>query len=170
MTRNLLGEHVLLSRNTKKKRSQYIFVLWSDQFEELTATVFITQLREAGLRVKLVSLTRQRITGIHGVTLHPDFTLKEALSLASKAIGIIIPCGLRGTKQLENDPRLADFFGQAHKSGAQFVIGHQLNTTDNTDLQILLPQNDHLRTYPDDDEDLVGFARQIAISLSQVSG
>ena len=121
------------------------------------------------MRVKLVSLARQRITGIHGLTLHPDFTLEEVLSLASKAIGIIIPCGLLGTKQLENDPRLADFFSQARESGAQFVIGQQLNTTDNVDLNLLLPQKNHLATYPDDDEDLVGFARQMAVSLSQAT-
>lgn len=155
------------SYHAKKIRKKYIFVLWSDQFEELTATVFITQLRKAGLRVKLVSLTRQRLTGIHGLTLHPDFTLEQALSLASKAIGIIIPCGLLGSKQLENDLRLSDFFDQAHESGAQFVIGQQLSTTDNTDIKILLQEKKQFNTYPDDDEDLVGFARQMAISLSQ---
>lgn len=132
----------------------------------MAATVFITQLREAGLRVKLVSLARKSITGVHGLTLHPDFTLEQVRTLASKAISIIIPSRLPGSKQLENDPRLPDFFNQAYKSGAQFIIGQQLDNLDLIDLNLLSSDKENITVYPDDDEDLVGFARQLAISLS----
>ena len=145
------------------KRKGYVFVLWSDHFEELAATVFVTQLREAGLRVKLISLTRRRITGVHGLALLPDFTLEQVLALASRAIGVIIPCGLLGSKQLENDPRLAGFFRQAYESGAQFVIGQIENLTDTELFPPSMSQN--LTIYPDG-EDLVAFARQMAKSLS----
>ena len=144
----------------------YIFVLWGDQFEAVSATVFVTELREIGLRVKLVSFNRTRITGTHGLTLHPDLTLEQILPLANKAISIIIPCGSLGTKQLENDPRLASFFRQAHESGAQFVIGQQLNRSYLVDINLLPPEKNNITIYPDDKEDLIGFARQLAISLS----
>ena len=144
----------------------YIFILWGHQFEALAAAVFVTELREIGLRVKLVSFDRTRIRGTHGLTLHPDLTLEQALFLANKAIAVIIPSGSLGTKQLENDPRLAGFFHQAHQSGAQFVIGQQLNVSYLVDLNLLPPEKNNIITYPDDNEDLVGFARQLAISLS----
>ena len=55
------------------KPDNYIFVLWADKFEEVTATVFITELRKAGLRAKLVGLTRQQTSGAYGLALAPDF-------------------------------------------------------------------------------------------------
>ena len=144
------------------KCPNYIFVLWSDQFEELPATTFVIQLRKAGLRVKLVSLARRRITGTNGLALLPDFTLEQVLPLAKKATSIIIPCGSFGAKQLDNDPRLNDFFQQAHESGAQFIIGQ---IPDFTEMQLFPKSMSDVSTYPDD-EDLVPFARQLAKSLS----
>jgi transcriptional regulator GlxA family with amidase domain len=140
----------------------YIFVLWGDQFEALAATAFVTELREAGLKVKLVSFDRARITGNHGLTLVPDLTLEQILPLASKTISVIIPSGSLGAKLLENDPRLADFFRQAHSSGAQFVIGQASNLTN---MNFFPPSIDNITTYPDR-EDLIPFARQLATSLS----
>ena len=147
----------------------YIFVLWGEQFEAVSAAIFVTELREIGLRVKLVSFNRTRITGTHGLTLYPDLILEQALPLANKTIAVIIPCGSLGTKPLENDPRLADFFHEAYESSAQFVIGQQLKTSYLADINLLPPEQDVVITYPDDSEDLVVFARQLAISLSPVA-
>lgn len=159
--------------STKEKRMLssrgYIFVLWGDQFEALPAAIFVTELREVGLRVKLVSFERTRITGTHGLTLYPDVTLEQVLFLGHQAISIIIPCGPLGSKQLENDPRLYRFFRQAYESGAQFVIGQQLNTSYLADINLLPPEQDSVITYPDDSEDIVIFARQLAISLSPLA-
>lgn len=147
-----------------KQFRNYIFVLWGDQFEELAATVFVTELREVGLRVKLVSFNRQKITGTHGLTLHPDFTLDQALPLARDAIAVIIPCGSLGAKQLEEEPYLVDFFRQAHANNAQFVMGH-VNTSNLADMDLFPPaMSNHISTYPEN-EDLVNFARQMAASL-----
>ncbi len=143
----------------------YIFVLWGERFDSLVATIFVTQLREAGLRVKLVSLARQRTTGTHGMTLVPDLTLEQVLPLANKAIGVIIPCGSLGTPQLLNDPRLEDFFRQAQAKGAKFVMGQ----TSNFQNSLFPPSSsNNIVIYPDY-EDLVGFARQMAILLSNGS-
>ena len=136
----------------------YIFVLWGNQFDPLAAIVFVTQLREAGLRVKLVGLARQRTRGTHGVTLVPDLTLEQVLPLANKAIGVIIPCDSLGSPQLLNDPRLEDFFAQAGR--AKFVIGQTSNLAFDS---LFPPLSDHQIVIYPDHEDLVAFARQMAI-------
>lgn len=164
MSENRSSYQALLEKLTMFKCKKYTFVLWSEQFEELPATTFVIQLRKVGLRVKLVSLDRRRITGTNGLALLPDFTLEEILPLARKAIAIIIPCGSFGVKQLDNDPRLSDFFQQAHESGAQFIIGHIPNLAEMN----LFPKSiSDLTVYPDD-EDLVEFARQLTKSLKQL--
>ncbi len=61
------------------RTQDYVFVLWGDRFEEVAATIFVAELRQAGLRVKVVSLTRRRVNGGHGLALLPDLTLEEAL-------------------------------------------------------------------------------------------
>lgn len=143
----------------------YVFVLWSDEFEELPATAFVTELREVGLRVKLVSFDRQRIRGIHGLTLHPDLSLEQALPLADKAIAVIIPSGVLGPTRFENDPRLRDFFGKATQSGARFIIGHRSNLAKSNLFTASMQNN--IQTYPDNDA-LIEFARQLASSLSSI--
>lgn len=145
------------------KIQDYIFVLWGNQFDSLAATVFLTQLREAGLRVKLVSLARQSTTGTYAVTLVPDLTLEQALPLANKAKGVIIPCGSLAPPQLLNDPRLEDFFRQAQAGGAKFVMGQTSNLAFDS---LFPPLSDHQIVIYPADEDLVSFARQLAILLS----
>ena len=61
--------------DTKK----YVFVLWGDGFDEATATTFVTELREVGLPVKIVSLTAHQPKGKRGVALVSDLTLDQAL-------------------------------------------------------------------------------------------
>ena len=85
--------------------------------------------------------------------------------MAKKTIAIIIPCGALGSKQLDNDPRLPDFFCQAHQSGAQFIVGQ---IPDLADMTLFRPCLSHITTYPDD-EDLVEFARQTAKSLKMLN-
>ena len=145
------------------KARDYIFVLWGDQFEEITAVIFITKLREAGLRVKVVGLTSRKICGAHGLALVPDLTLDQALSLAARTICLIVPYPSHSLKHLTNDPRLCEFFDQAQANGAKFVIG-SLNGTNITDLE-LLPNPDRIIVYPDD-EALVEFAGKLVGLLS----
>ncbi len=145
------------------KSYDYVFVLWGNKFEETPATIFVTEMRKAGLRVKVVGLSHRRSSGTHGLTLLPDLTLDQAIPLANNATCLVIPCASQGAKQLRDDPRWRDFFDRAHSNKAQFVIG-QLSETDATNLGLLkLP--DRLTVYPDS-EDLVEFAREMAGTLS----
>ncbi len=143
----------------------YVFVLWADQFEEATATIFVTELREAGLRVKVVGLTLQQISGSHGLALVPDLSLDQALPLATSAMAVIIPCASRGIKRLKNDPRLHSFFYQAYSNQAKFVLD-PLNETDLLQVGLFPVSADKMIAYPGN-EDLVEFVRSLAGSLSR---
>jgi hypothetical protein len=69
-----------------------VFVLWGERCDELVACTFVTVLRRAAVRVKLVGVTGRRNRGAYGLTLTPDLSLREALPLASHAAAVVIPC------------------------------------------------------------------------------
>ncbi|NJN97524.1 MAG: DJ-1/PfpI family protein [Anaerolineales bacterium] len=95
------------------KFNDYIFVLLGHNFDERSITAVVTQLRQAGLLVKVVGLTPGQISGAHGLTLVPDLTLGKALTLASQVIGVIIPSASADSPALRNDPRLAELLERA---------------------------------------------------------
>jgi hypothetical protein len=142
------------------KDYRYVFVLWGDKFEERAATIFVAELREAGLRVKVVGLTPQQIHGWHGLALVPDLTLDQALSLAASTICLVIPYASPGIKRLKNDPRLADLFLQADAHQARFVLG-QVSESELAEAGLPPLSSEQVMIYPES-EDLVGFARELA--------
>jgi hypothetical protein len=146
------------------KPKDYVFVLWGNEFDEASATIFVTELRRAGLCVKVVGLTHRRANGIYGLALVPDLTLDEALPLAPYVMGAIIPCKSPRVKQLRDDPRLREFFCQAHAHKARFVI-EQLDETSMADLRLFPITPDNVIIYSDK-ENLVEFARELAGLLS----
>ena len=141
---------------------QYVFVLWGDKFEEATAALFTTKLREAGLRVKVVGLSGQWAAGIHGLALCADLTLDQALRLAHKALCVVIPC--RSIHKLRNDPRTGDLLHQAQKNRAKLVIG-QVHEADIAHQELFSASNSNIILYPHDDADLMWFIDEIASSL-----
>lgn len=98
-----------------------IFLLWETLFEETPATIFVTELRSAGLRVKVVGLNSKPTAGAHGLALAPDLTLDAAMPLANQARYIIIPYGGGGPHRLRYDPRVRAFLEQALAQGAQLI-------------------------------------------------
>jgi len=150
------------------KPNNYIFVLWGEQFEETAAVVFVTKLREAGLRVKVVGLSRQQARGAHGLVLVPDLTLEQVLPLAAQTIALIIPCSLRIARRLKNDPRLRELFELFYANKAQIVIGH-LNGLKSDNLGLFSLTCRDVTVYPGD-ENLIPFARELAGSLSTCIG
>lgn len=141
---------------------EYIFILWGNGFDEAMVAVFVTELRRVGLKVKIVGLTQRHSSGTFGLTLIPDLTLEEALSLADKAICLVIPYASSGSNRLGNDPRLGEFFQQAQANQAKFVV-EQL---DETDLGLFPLNIDKIMIDPQS-EDLIKIARRMAHSLSQ---
>jgi putative intracellular protease/amidase len=139
-----------------------IFVLWGSGFDETTATIFITELRRAGLHVKLVGLTQRRSNGAYGLALVPDLTVEQILPFADRTTCMIVPYTSIGNKRLRNDPRLSEFFERAHANQAQFVIG----PLDQADLAMFPPDIDKLIIEPGS-EDLIKVARELARSLAR---
>lgn len=147
------------------KTKDYVFVLWGDGFDETVATIFITELREAGLLVKVVGLTARQISGARGLALVPDLTLDQALPLASQAICLIIPTAVRRSEQLNNDPRLDQFFEQASANQAKFIAGRRYQTG-LAGLELPALAKGDVIIYPEL-EDVVKFAREMAELLSR---
>ncbi len=143
------------------KIHNYVFVLWGEKFEEDTAAIFVTELRKAGLRVKVVGLSPPHINGAHGLALVPDFTLDQAMSLADRTTCLIVPYKSRGIKRLNNDPRVYRLFARALANQSRFVFG----PTKNGDIAEsgLLPESatDNVIIYPER-ENVVEFARELA--------
>lgn len=145
------------------RSDNYIFVLWAENFEEAPATIFVTELRKAGLRVKVVSLTHQQTSGVYGLALVPDLTLEQAMPFITQICCLIIPCSLRLAQNLKKDPRLHDFFEQLRSNQTRFVTG-QLTGAPSDEFNFFSLSRSDITVYPDN-EDLVSFARQVAHSL-----
>ena len=139
----------------------YIFVSWGDGFDEVAATIFITEFRKAGLRVKVVALTPRRLSGAHGLALGTDMTLEQALRVADKAICVVLPGATSKIAQLTNDPRLSEFFSRARSGEARFIVGQ----VDNKDMAELMGGPD-VAVYPSRDE-LLEFAEDVARELGR---
>jgi hypothetical protein len=148
------------------KSTNNILVLWIDNCDEVAAAIFTAELRQAGLRVRVISLTRQQTRGARGLALLPDLTLERALHLANYTSCLIIPCPLRVIQGLKDHPRLREFFSLLRSNQAKFVLG-PLNGGDVDDLELFSLSREDVTVYPES-EDLVKFAREFAGSLSIV--
>lgn len=94
-----------LNRKSARPLRCCAYVLWGDGFDEVLAVAFVTGLRKAGLRVKLVGLRLQPMTGAHGVTLLPEIALDEALSARARLSCLVVPCDESGWQRIQQEPR-----------------------------------------------------------------
>lgn len=148
-----------------------VFVLWGSNFDEVTATIFVTELRQAGLRVKVIGLDGSSPAGAHGLALVPDMPLSKALPLAERATCVIIPSALSLWLRIQDDPRVETFLQRSWANQAMFVIGSEGGTCADHHIvpsgqsHALLPPDAAVIEYPDC-ESLPRFARSLADSLS----
>ncbi|MFN8493004.1 MAG: DJ-1/PfpI family protein [Caldilineaceae bacterium] len=148
------------------RSSHHAFILWGDKFEEEVTTVFATELRRAGLSVKLVGVAGPRATGAHGLVISCDLTLGDALPLANQAICVILPCSVTAIKRLENDPRVHQLFKLVGQNQGQFIVQHTA-AIDHLASQALSICPTAFAVY-NEGQDLIGFARKLAGELSTV--
>ena len=137
------------------KRDSTILVLWADGFQEATATIFVTELRRAGVRVKVIGSTRQQIKGSYGLAIAPDLTLTQAEPLLIQTTHLIIPTTLAAVQRLKNDPCLAAFFEQIDRLHIPVLIGGDVSGA-----RLFLKST--VTIFPADSEALVAFARRVA--------
>ncbi|MEM7125379.1 MAG: DJ-1/PfpI family protein [Chloroflexota bacterium] len=112
------------SRLSRLNPKPTVFILWADKFDECFATICVTQLRRAGLRVKMVGLAGRQAKGLNGLMLGTDVALGEVLAMVSDTVCLIIPCDKFALRRLESDPRLEDFLRQVSQNEALVVLGH----------------------------------------------
>ena len=79
-----------------------IYCFLADGFEELEAIAPIDLLRRAGADLVTVGVTGKTVTGSHKITVTADVTADEIVLDDVEAI--ILPGGMPGTLNLENDP------------------------------------------------------------------
>lgn len=137
-----------------------VFVLWGDKFEEETASIFTTEMRRVGLRVKVVGVNGHSASGMHGLALRPDLALGDALSLAYGAACVVLPCDLDMVKRLQEDPRAMSFLAKAAESNALFIV-RRPHIIEETDLAKLTFSPTNWLCYQGHD-DLITFARNMA--------
>ncbi len=144
-------------------RDGLVLVLWAPRFDELAATVFVTALREAGLKVKLVSLSRRFAGGSHGLGLVPDLSLEEALPLAGAVTCIVLPCGAGDVRRIAQDPRVREllWLGQAYCATLVVRRGAEASLAD---LALISRGTGHLVSFSPGD-DLLAFAAGLAAAL-----
>lgn len=151
--------------------AQYIFVLWGSNFNEAAATIFVTELRQAGLRVKVVGLDGDSPVGVNGLALVPDMPLSKALPLAKRARCVIVPCDACQWQRIHDDPRLTDFLRQSQQGGARLISegGQRVHTPPvdvlrSTAAAYRYDSNSTISHYPPP-EALTFFVRALAESL-----
>lgn len=145
---------------------KYVFVLWGESFDEAAAALFVTEMRKAGLRVKMLCLDGVQAAGMYGLQIGSDLGLTQALPLAPEALCVILPCGPGSLRRVSNDPRLADFFRRVRATDAPFVTREECSEPFHALLQE--PTSAALEIYPAT-EKLVEYARQLAQRLQSVS-
>lgn len=100
-----------------------VLTLWGQGFDEIVAATFAGELRRLGVRVKTVGLNMQQTMGRHGLTLLPDLTLDQALSLAQQTSCVIVPGTIGHLQQFGYDPRLAELLQRTAAAKSIFVVG-----------------------------------------------
>lgn len=158
------GRSPLAAHGRATKRPGQVLILWSDYFDEVAATIFTTELREAGLAAKVVGLAGRQATGLHGVLLGADLTLADALRVAQRALGIILPCTAATVRRIDNDPRVYELLQRACQNGA-LVILQQADALAGSRLNDLSLPSGNVVVYGEAD-DLINFARTLALTLS----
>lgn len=160
----------------RKYPSKLIFVLWGSYFDEATAIIFATKLRQAGLCVKLVGVASQLPSGKNGVALSPDLPLRDALAMSQDAICIILPCSAATLRHVAADPRIGELLQDAHANHAQFIIP-SADLVENTGLKKLFGAIEPSSTAPSktfltyaQEENLPQFAKTIAERLAERHG
>lgn len=157
-----------MKTSTRKKScpNAYAFVLWGEAFREIPATIFVGELRRAGVRVKVVGLNAQRTTGLYGLKLIPDISLDQALHLVEQANCIIIPSDLGQLQQFDYDPRITELLHRARINNARIIVGGMPEQNSwHTETQAVAPKE--FIEFPETSR-LFEFAEQTAHALTQI--
>ena len=108
-----------------------VYVFLAKGFEEIEALAPVDILRRAGVDVKTVGVTGKQVRGTHNISVSCDITIGEVDF--NNLEGIILPGGMPGTTNLENNEKVNEFVNFAAKNGkiigaicaAPIILGHK---------------------------------------------
>lgn len=108
-----------------------VYVFLADGFEELEAMAPIDVLRRAGIETVTVGVTGKTVTGSHKIPVVCDITVNDAVTQNLDAV--ILPGGMPGTVNLENDKTVNKFIDYAYENNlvigaicaAPSILGHK---------------------------------------------
>lgn len=108
-----------------------VYVFLAEGFEELEALAPVDVLRRGGIEVQTVGIGSKTVTGAHGIPVVCDITADKAVTEGLEAV--ILPGGMPGTVNLENDATVQKFIDYAAEKGliigaicaAPSILGHK---------------------------------------------
>lgn len=108
-----------------------IYIFLADGFEECEALVPLDLLRRADIEVLTVGVTSKTVTGSHGISVICDKTTEEITK--ENLTGIILPGGMPGTINLENNKTVQDYIDYSVNNNlliaaicaAPSILGHK---------------------------------------------
>lgn len=80
-----------------------VYVFLADGFEEVEALAPVDFLKRAGVQVVTVGVSGETVTGTHGIKVCADIPLSD-VSLSQDVQGIVLPGGMPGAQNLDNNP------------------------------------------------------------------
>lgn len=92
-------------RNNKKKKTD-TYILIGDGFDELEVVYVLHKFRQAGLRIKSVSLFDKLVFSRQGVGLKADYELADRPFQSADNCLLILPTGGRNGEALRRDARV----------------------------------------------------------------
>ncbi len=108
-----------------------IYVFLADGFEEIEALAPVDVLRRAGITVNTVGVNGKTVIGSHGIPVVCDITIDKATLEGLE--GVVLPGGMPGTLNLENNDRVQGFIDYAADNNlllaaicaAPSILGHK---------------------------------------------
>lgn len=109
-----------------------LYMFLADGFEEVEALAPLDILKRAGINVKTVGVGDNFITGTHGITVVCDLST-TGLEMPEIFDGVILPGGMPGTENLENNKTVQAFVDYAYNTNAYLcaicaapsILGHK---------------------------------------------
>jgi hypothetical protein len=107
--------------SAKRDPVRQILLLLAEGFPEAEATLYISELRAAGLPLKTVGLTRRPVRSEHGVQIVPDLTVDAVIQTSPRIALLILPGGKATVGASRTDPRTRLLLDLVQDQGGYFV-------------------------------------------------
>lgn len=93
-----------------------LYMFFADGFEEVEAIAALDVIRRAKIEIESVGIGSKQITGSHNISIICDKT-EDEINVSDKLEGIILPGGMPGTKNLQNNSTVNTFIDYCTEKG-----------------------------------------------------